>query len=201
MEAAKNAPLTGGPVEKSYASRVQDLLSSSLRSAASADRVVDLVELLRQPDKSRTKIFYTNRELHPQDGTPSDLVAFSADDQKSRTEAICVIENISPGFIEELGSAWNLDPEFFIGHAENPNPEDLWVNHFAEYDVRKYRHLDGVFEYHGMRGQKGLDSSPNYFTRHCFEERTYPVQSNTRISYYRVRQGLCESTNRDIENT
>jgi hypothetical protein len=200
MVEAKNATLTGGPVETSYASRVQDLLSSSSRSAASAQPLVDLVELLRQPDKNKTKVFYINGELQPQVGTPADIVAFSADDRESKREAICVIENISPGFIEGLGSAWDLDPEFFIGHAKNPNSEDLWAKHSAEYEVREYRHLDGAFEYHGVRGQKGLDSLPNYFRRHCFEEPPYSVQSNTRISYYRVRQGLCKSTSGDIEN-
>lgn len=203
MAASKNAASTGRPVEKSYeyASRIQDSLSSSFRSAASADRtsIDHLVDLLRQPDQNKTKIFYTNGKPQPQVGTPSDLVASSADDEDSGREAICVIENISPRVIEELGSAWDLDPEFFIGHAKNPNPEDLWENHSAEYDVREYRHLNGVFEYHGMRGQKDLDSSPNYFPRHCFEETPYPVQSSTRISYYRVRQGLCNSTHRDIK--
>src|SRR5437868_6257590 len=131
MTAARNASLTGGPAEKPYASRVHDLLPSSFGSEASAERIVDLVELLRLPDKNQTKIFYINGELKPQDGAPSDLVAFSADDQESGREAICVIENISPGLIEELGSAWDLNPEFFIGHAKNPNPEDLWAKHSA----------------------------------------------------------------------
>ena len=183
--------VTAGPVYNSYIPRVQDLQSSSLRSATG------LGELLGQPDKNKTKVFYTNGELQPQVKTPSGLVAFSAEDQKSGREVICVIENISPGYIEELGSAWDLDPEFFIGHARNPNPEHLWpLKHAADYEVREYRHLDGVFEYHGMRGQKGLNSLPNYFPRHCFKESPYPVQSNTRISYYHVHQGLCKSADR-----
>lgn len=181
--------MTAASVEKSYLSRVQDWLSSSsVGSAAFNER---FVELLRQPDKHKTRVLYTNAGLESQVRTPSDLVACSAKDQNSGREAICVIENISPSFIEELGSAWDLDPEFFIGHAKNPNPEELWARyHPGEYDMREYRHLDGVFEYHGVRGQKSFDSLPNYFPRHCFEKAPYPVQSNTRISYYRVHRGL-----------
>lgn len=191
MVESKLTNATAGPVDNSYISRIQDLQSSSRRSAT------DLRELLRQPDKNKTKVFYTNEKLQPKVETPSGLVAFSSEDQKSGKEVICVIENISPGYIEELGSAWDLDPEFFIGHARNPNAEDLWAReHAADYEVREYRHLDGVFEYHGVRGQKGLNSLPNYFPRHCFKESPYPVQSNTRISYYRVHQGLCKSTDR-----
>lgn len=194
------------PMDKSYSSRVRDILSnSSSHDSASPTEwsqwTFNLLKLLRQPDIDKPKIYYTsNGKSCPRVETCSDLVALSADDQASETEAICVIENISPGFIEEIGSAWDLDPEFFIGHAKNPNPEDLWVKQSTAYDTRNYRHLLGAFEYHGLRGQKGLNSSPNYFPRRCFEHPPYSVQSNTFISYYRVRPDLCTSTDREIEN-
>ena len=195
MAHAKNTTSTGGPSEKSYISRLQDLLFSSNSFTAS----VDLVDLLQRPDTSRTKIFYTNSQLKSRIGTPSDIVALSADDLKIGREAFCVVENISPNCIEELGSAWDLDPEFFVGHVTNPNVEDLWAKHAVEYEVRKYRHLDGVFKYHGLKGQKVLHSLPNYFPRHCYEHLPRSIQSSTRISYYRVSQGLCMSNNNEIE--
>ena len=198
MAQAQNTT-TGGPSEKSYISRLQDLLSSSISSTASAQSSVDLVDLLHKQDTSKTKIFYRNSKLKPRIGTPSDIVALSADDLKIGREAICVVENIFPSCIEELGSAWDLDPEFFIGHVTNPDVEDLWAQHSDEHQVRNYRHLDGVFEYHGLKDQKGLRSLPNYFPRHCYEQPPHPIQSSTRISYYRVRQGLCKSNNNDIE--
>ena len=195
MAQAKYTTSTSGLSEKNYISRVQELLSSSNTSTAS----VDLVDLVRQPDTSRTKIYYTNSQLKSRIGTPSDIVALSAEDLKIGREAFCVVENISPRFIAEFGSAWNLDPEFFVGHVTNPNVEDLWAKHSVDYEVRKYRHLDGVFTYHGLKGQKGLHSLPNYFPRHCYEHLPRSIQSSTRISYYRVSQGLCKSTNSDIE--
>lgn len=199
MAQAKNTTSIGGPLEKSYISRLQDLLSSSISSTASAQGSVDLVDLLRQPDTSRTKLSYTNSKLKPRIGTPSDIVALSAEDLKTGGEAFCVVENISRSCIEELGSAWDLDPVFFVSHVTNPNVEDLWANHSVEYEVRKYRHLDGVFEYHGLKEQEGLHSLPNYFPRHCYEHSPRSTQSSTRISYYRVNQGLCKSDNNDIE--
>ena len=195
MAQAENTTSTGEPWEKSYISRLQDLLSTSNTSTAS----VDLVDLFRRPDTSRTKIFYTNSQLKSRIGTPSDIVALSADDLKIGREAFCVVENISPSCIAELGSTWNLDPEFFVGHVTNPNVEDLWEKHSVEYEVRKYRHLDGVFKYHGLREQKDLHWLPNYIPRHCYEHLPRSIQSSTRISYYRVSQGLCKSNNNDIE--
>ena len=199
MAQAGNTKSTGRPPEKSYISRLQDLLSNSISSTTSAQGSVDLVDLLRQPDNSRTRIFYTNSKLKPRIGTPSDIVALSADDLKNGREAFCVVENISPSYIGELGSAWNIDPEFFVGHVTNPNVEDLWAEHPVEYEVRKYRHLDGVFKYHGLKGQTGLHSLPNYFPRHCYEPLPRSVQSSTRISYYRVSQGLCKGHNNHVE--
>ena len=199
MAQARNTTSTGGSSEKSYISRLQDLLSSPTSSTASAQASVDLVELLHQPDTSRTRIVYTNSKLKPRVGTPSDIVTLSADDLKNGREAICVVENISPSCIEELGSAWDLDLEFFVGHVTNPNVEDLWAKHSVEYEVRKYRHLDGVYKYHGLKEQTGLHSLPNYFPRHCYEPLPRSIQSSTRISYYRVRQSLCKSHNDDTE--
>ena len=198
MAQAQNTTSTVGPSAKSYISRLQDLLSSSSSSTASAQSPVDLVDLLSQRDASRTKICYTNSELKPRVGTPSDIVALSAEDLETGREAICVVENISPSCIEELGSASDLDPEFFVGHVTNPNVEDLWPRHSVTYEVRKYRHLDGVFEYHGLKEPKGLHSLPNYFPRHCYEHPPFPVQSSTRISYYRVSQCLCKCDDKGI---
>ena len=126
-------------------------------------------------------------------------MALSADDLKTRREACCVVENISPSCIEELWSAWNLDPEFFLGHILNPNVEDLWVTDPVDYEVRKYRHLDGVLEYHGLEKRQGLHSLPNYFPRHCFAHPPSSIQSSARISYYRGSQCLCKGDNNDTE--
>jgi hypothetical protein len=83
-----------------------------------------LVYVLSKPDAKTTKVFYTNLHSKPHINTTSDLIACARADRESGTRAICVIENISPEFIEALGSAWNLDPDFFAGHAPNPRQEE-----------------------------------------------------------------------------
>jgi CorA-like Mg2+ transporter protein len=181
---------------KTYVSKIHDL-------APSTNDLQALVNVLSKPDAKTTKVFYSNLDSQPHINTPSDLIASARADWESGTRAVCVIENISPEYIEALGSAWNLDPEFFAGHATNPRREDLWKRWQpppgdpAAENSRRYEHLDGVFEYPDIRvtPHESLDSSPNYFHRHCFREPTYGVQSNTRISYYHVNRVLCKSTN------
>jgi hypothetical protein len=107
------------------------------------------VNILSKADAKTTKVFYTNFQSKPHINTPSDLIACALADCESGTRAICVIENISPEYIEALGSAWNLDPEFFAGHATNPRQEDLWTrwqpprNQAAAEKSKRYEHLNG----------------------------------------------------------
>lgn len=186
-------PLGHDLSNESYVSKIHDL-------AHSTEGLEGLVKVLSKHDTNTTKVFYTNIRSEPQINTPSDLIACALADFESDTEAVCVIENISPEFIEALGSAWNLDPIFFAGHATNPRQEDLWTrwtsfrDQAAENNTRLYEHLDGVFEYPniGITPHESLDYSPNYFYRHCFRKLPSGFQSNTRISYYRVSRILCK---------
>jgi hypothetical protein len=180
---------------KSYFSKIQDVATKTLTTSASAKASEGLLDILRMPDRNSTKVFYTNTKEQPQILSPSDLIACANSDRDCGREAICVIENISPTFIEALGSEWNLDPEFFIGHSTNPKREDLWVYRPWQMPERDYDHLDGTFEYHGHTDPldpSQVDGPSNYFRRDCFQTQNYPFQSNTRISYYRVRHSLCK---------
>ena len=197
MAHAKNATSIRGPSQTLYFSGVQNRIASLNGPTTSTDGFVGLADLLRREDTSRTGIFYTDLTRKIKVGTPGELVDLAANDLKSGSEAICVIENISPICIEVLGSKWDLDPDFFVRHVKNPDQEHLWWHYYDEDRHRPYHHLHGNFEYHDMRGQERLDSSPNYILRHCYENPPYPVQSNTHISYCRVNKYLCESTDYD----
>jgi hypothetical protein len=127
------------------------------------------------------------------------------------SETICIIENISPQYIEGVGSAWDISPAFFVEHARNPLGENLWLpkdpeelmgtwDPYAESrcfnENRRVWHIDGNFEYHGLNVQDNtnLNSAPNYFTRYCFQSTWGGVEtitSNTRISYCRVNKRFC----------
>jgi hypothetical protein len=110
------------------------------------------VNILSKAGARTMKVFYTNFQSKPHINTPSDLIACALADCESGTRAICVSENISPEYIEALGSAWNLDPEFFAGNATNPRQEDLWtrwqppLNQAAAENSKRYEHLNGVFQ-------------------------------------------------------
>ena len=125
MVETETVMLTDALAQKSYVSGIQDLISSARNSTSCTKHSIDLEGLFRQPEKNISKIFYTHEPRPLSVKTPSDVVAFAAEDRKANREAICVIENISPNIIEELGSAWDLDPDFFISHAGNPNQESL----------------------------------------------------------------------------
>ncbi|KAK0820602.1 hypothetical protein LTR75_001480 [Friedmanniomyces endolithicus] len=58
--------------------------------------------------------------------SPEELFAFANNIHQQRL-AVCVIENITPNWMEALGTAWDIDPEFFVGHASNRREEDHWT--------------------------------------------------------------------------
>lgn len=72
-----------------------------------------------------------------------------------------------------------------------PSRKTLWL----EGDSGR---LDGIFEYHneipGLANSafQELTSSPNFINRHCFKDKDWPLQSNTRISYCRPNLSMCK---------
>jgi hypothetical protein len=165
----------------------------------------DLVEAFANRSVVYTKVYYksTDRREYPIDSV-NDLFRQAEKDLKDKKRAVCVVENVSPAYIEALGNKWNLDHDFFIGHGTNTQEDKLWdrkyewkwdpQSNIEEMASSKYGHLYGIFEYHDWK--KGhaseLTSRPNAFRRHCFEQDGGPIQSNSNISYYRVNEMLCE---------
>ena len=137
--------------------------------------------------------------------TARDLVQrYHGDLQKNpKMQAVCVIENINPDYIDVLGSAWDIDPEFFARHAFNPELDNFWISQMLDAlyltdDWPRWGHLDGIFEYHGLKlnDQKAHSTFPNTLHRTCVsttqDRADVGVSSNTRISSYRVGEGLCK---------
>ena len=181
---------------ETYLSRVSDLAESQGHD--------DIVASLTKPDAGSTQAYYINHHQRLQVIEP-ELVATLGDyNARKGAYTVCVVENIGPRFIEALGSAWNLDPTFFVQHATNREREHLWMPDVFTGDrprseMKPYDCIDGILEYHGIsvRAEAELNSSPNHFPRHCLRSTWDDVEtviSNTRISYYRVHSELCEST-------
>lgn len=169
---------------------------------------------------SQTRVAYTDTRKDYRITSPQDLVAQSAGLTESQELSICIIENISTEYVEAIGTAWGIDPMFFVAHATNPERDRLWSRKwdssapdYTSYEDRNEPdedssisapsildgisgHLSGVFEYHNVIPNlkssdfEKLDSSPNFIYRHCFKDEKWPLQSNTRISYCRPNKWM-----------
>lgn len=168
------------------------------------------------------KVFCTKWEEDYPINSPDDLILQSKRLHEQRATSMCVIENISAEYIEAIGPAWNIDPEFFAAHATNPDRDKLWwgedwdwgasnetplidsqgkpmrLQRTVPFLEKAVGHLDGIFEYHNeipnpdQSVYESLNSSPNAITRHCFKDTKWPIQSNTRISYCRPNTFMCK---------
>lgn len=179
---------------QNYLSRVREL---AFRSELEA-----VIEALSRPGENSTKTY-----LVTADGSSAQTLTISTSAQTLSAvsenlshlrDSVCIVENISPEYIEVLGAAWDIDPRFFVQHASNPRREHLWTPRNFESDIGEelFSCIDGNFEYHGLNvsDNKELNSLPNHFKRHCFRSTWEGVEniiSNTRISYYRVEKSFC----------
>lgn len=187
MEANTSSPAKCHPCGGEYLVKIQDLMSSEQNTGFDWSRKIDAPQVVWIDTTSQIRIT-----------DPLDIIKRSAAAAEARIHSICIVENISSGLIDSLGAAWDLDATFFVEHATNPNKEELWskIDAPAVYqEAKRYSHLDGIFEYHDIEisPQETLNSFRNMFPRHCFKDSAWPIQSNSRISYYRVNPWLCKS--------
>ncbi|EPE34320.1 Magnesium transport protein CorA, transmembrane region [Glarea lozoyensis ATCC 20868] len=87
---------------------------------------------------------------------------------------------------------WDWKPPEVPGEPDSPNSQELsWSAKNPSFFRLPSGYLDGVFEYHNETPNLSpstlskLNSSPNLIYRHCFKDKDWPIQSNTRISYCR----------------
>jgi hypothetical protein len=170
-----------------YSAKFQDLMSSKQNTGFDRSRKIAV---------SRVVWMDANSQVYIKD--PLDIIKRSTAAVEAQIRSICIVENISSDLIDSLGTAWGLDATFFVEHATNPEKAELWSQKNASaifQEAKCYSHLDGIFEYHDIETspQETLNSFPNIFPRHCFKDSAWPIQSNSRISYYRVNPWLCKS--------
>ncbi|KAL2816883.1 hypothetical protein BJX63DRAFT_128267 [Aspergillus granulosus] len=112
---------------------------------------------------------------------------------------VCIVENISPAFIELLGSAWELNVEFFVDHAVGCRG-DLSRVPFNLASIRErapFLCVDGVLSYSAadVEAAYGDEAKPipkylyrvrKHYFRRDFRIRTdgKGFQLDTRTSYY-----------------
>lgn len=155
-----------------------------------------LTQVMLQRERNVTRFFYANTSRAEQPRTLAALLSLVEADTTCNTKAVCVIENISAGCIETIGSAWDISPAFFATHASNPPQSDLWGwrDWKPSSAPATEQHLDGIYEYHGMKldVEQLQRDNVNYCKRHIFQHEKWPVNISTRLSYCRPSSKFCE---------
>jgi hypothetical protein len=111
-----------------------------------------MVESLSKLDTASTKAFCINYAQRLTTSTLVQIIAAASElgDNTGRY-TVCIVENIAPEHIEALGSAWDLDPAFFVQYASDRQREHLWMPDVLRgdrprTDRKPYDHIDGNFE-------------------------------------------------------
>ncbi|KAF2108104.1 hypothetical protein BDV96DRAFT_283662 [Lophiotrema nucula] len=150
-----------------------------------------------------TRFHYVNSRGTQSIVSSAALVQQAQADQADALHAVCVVENISPEYIKDLVAGLRLYPTFFLEHAIHTPKDQFWELHHSWDPATTLSdssvpfnsaHIDGMFEYHELEysHKSDLTSAPNFVQRDCFIQEPFPIQSNTRISYYRVSPWLCK---------
>ena len=174
-----------------------------VKAAAQECGCVDNLPASRAANTGRPVVSWFNgisQEIHDLD----KVLAQAQKDEASSRRAVCVLENINWEWIGVVGSAWKLEPSFFVEHGANPTGDDAWTTLFPqnrEIDIKKgpskHKYVDGVFEHHYLAGEdaaldkmnRGLANSA-YRRRSWIPVSSYPPSSCTRMSYCRVNANL-----------
>jgi len=132
-------------------------------------------------------------------------------DGEASQYVVSVIENISPAWSDSISQGLGLDRGFFAEFAQAPPKEEFWeqgrpwtwkpyprsMEMDTHYDMdmsSRCVHVNGMFEYHGLKRKPrvALTVEPNFANRDCFQDNPWPIQSNTRLSYYRISKTICK---------
>ncbi|KAK5134758.1 hypothetical protein LTR08_006133 [Meristemomyces frigidus] len=132
----------------------------------------------------------------------------------TRNPGVLLIQNITPEWIERLGTAFSIDPAFFVGDADIPSQERPWGAHFehawdrhhsSASETRDFYNLTGMLEFHdvGINHDVGenretaewaewcMEQGRNYFPRRVYiNPDTQSSEVITRISYARISDRL-----------
>lgn len=125
-------------------------------------------------------------------------------DLASRHQAVCVVENIHPDWINGLGSAWDIPSKFFVDHATNSEGSGLWDTVMNQGRFRLFHsNASDAYQHFTVEGILPHLADPKRQTNHSRHPRRYEWdayygwQSSMKISYCLSRsKSLCKSTTR-----
>ncbi|KIW17056.1 hypothetical protein PV08_04247 [Exophiala spinifera] len=177
-----------------YKARIDDLAirgSESMRILSNVlDKKANLptrVSYLSRPKMHIPTPIGFEADSHSTLRTADEVIAAVSAASDRSEKGICIVENISPTYILELGAAWDVDPEFFARHAASPRPQDLWVHRKWEKNGTPpdAHHLSGVYECGGPAWTETAvrKLSVNYCDRVIHKDSGWPVNLSTVMSY------------------
>jgi hypothetical protein len=153
-----------------------------------------------------TRVYYNQREPEGQrHWTPDVLLGLIDYDNEQQRPCICLVENITAPCIAAFGSAFDIGPAFFVGHAKNPNQATIWQPQYedigprdtreANFASRQFYNITGIYKHHGrdISETNRFGYWNGFFPRYRFQEEPWPLQSCTWISYIRINLFFCES--------
>lgn len=151
---------------------------------------------------ARPNVYYTTAWQEQPISSPEALIKQINHDFAAKQEAVCVIENISSPYIGPLIANQIISPKFLQDHKAHQDKTKFWglvhpwrwspESSTDDFASSRAAHINGMFEYHGLSCNAcTLTSSPNHVPRDCFQEPSWPIQSNTVISYCRSNKYLC----------
>jgi hypothetical protein len=186
--------------EVPYIARIESMLTSR-------PYLGQLSDILKQEEGGKTQ--FSLFEFSP---LKSPVIQKSTTVQESRNIIeqnstvprfrICVIENISPSFIDLVGSAWDLDVEFFVDHALGCRGDlsRVPLNLPSTCERASFLFIDAVLSYNTAELQRVLGDivqppasylyrRRKHYFRRDFRFRTdgKGFQLDTRTSYYAKR--------------
>jgi hypothetical protein len=127
---------------------LQKLTLSELRFRAAKQGCYEVAKALGQTGSSSTRIFFKTAAPGQFMSTAAQLISSAADNHRP---SVCVIWNISPVTAAALGYCWEMNSQFFIGHASSPPRENVWdIWSHPRYEPTSFSHIRGILEYHGL---------------------------------------------------
>ncbi|KAK4565873.1 hypothetical protein LTR86_003722 [Recurvomyces mirabilis] len=141
--------------------------------------------------------------------TISSLAALQSLGQRDnqKTDKVIVIKNVTPDWIETIGTKYSLDPAFFVEHARNPSAAQHWTTQWehvfsdektVQPQPKEWYCLNGTYTCHELKAlTETRHQRPMFFPRvRTYRQAKYhenlgfqgkdAVQVRTRLSYVRA---------------
>jgi hypothetical protein len=164
--------------------------------------MVSLAAMLSKPERSKPRVVHFSEPAQPAwvgDSYylhASSLVANIRQGVEAALPQICIIEDITPSYVLELGAHLNIPAEFFAMHVSNPTPDNLWTIRGGTspsppvYD----QHLIGIYELQDnttITPDMIASERKGYADRIVTKDSAWPMSFNTSLSYCQIRRNTC----------